>query len=59
MDYYLGHSDSCTGDSGGPLWQFIGKVLFGFDSSGGFKNIGMEISSRSFNSFRFQMGEQQ
>jgi len=23
MNYYLGHSDSCTGDSGGPLWQFI------------------------------------
>ena len=28
MDYYLGHSDSCTGDSGGPLWQFIGKHSF-------------------------------
>ena len=28
MDYYLGHTDSCQVESGGPLWQYIGKIMF-------------------------------
>ena len=28
MDYYLGHTESCQGGSGGPLWQYIGKIMF-------------------------------
>lgn len=45
MDYYLGGTDSCTGDSGGPVYTFhktkrgkkaylVGVVSRGYDCAG-------------------------
>ena len=28
MDYYLGRTNSCQGGAGGPLWQYIGNIMF-------------------------------
>ena len=28
MDYYLGRTNSCQGGAGGPLWQYIGNIIF-------------------------------
>jgi len=50
LNFYLGYSDSCSGDSGGPLFMFVDKKLYQYgvvshgEECGGWNQPGIYVS---------------